>query len=398
MIPYGRQEIDSEDVEAVLKTLRSDWLTQGPTVPKFEQLIGNYCRAKHAIATNSATSALHIACLALGVKKGDKIWTSPISFVASANCALYCGADVDFVDVNPITYNLCPELLEEKLIQAKKSGDLPRVLIPVHLAGQSCDMKSIHSLSLKYGFKIIEDASHATGGRYDGDPVGSCKYSDIAVFSFHPVKIITSGEGGMAVTNSQQVMLRMASLRSHGITRDPDLMTIEPDGAWFYQQLELGFNYRMTDIQAALGLSQLARLDTFVEQRHSIADTYFDKLESEGIVPPFQHRDSYSSFHLFILNFTDLSGPQSRNEVFNRLRESGVNVNLHYIPIYRHPYYSAMGFDHSCYPEAEAYYQRAVSIPMYPNMTADEQDFVIDVIKSDTVKTFKIPSGYQDLF
>jgi dTDP-4-amino-4,6-dideoxygalactose transaminase len=259
-------------------------------------------------------------------------------------------------------------------------------------------MKTIHSLSLKYGFKIIEDASHATGGSYDGQPVGSCKYSDVAVFSFHPVKIITSGEGGIAVTNSQKIMLSMASFRSHGITRDPDLMTIEPDGAWFYQQLELGFNYRMTDIHAALGLSQLSRLDTFVEQRHSIANIYFDKLKSDSIVLPSQHQESYSSFHLFILNFIDLAGPQSRNNVFNRMRESGINVNLHYIPIYRHPYYSEMGFDHRCYPEAETYYQRAVSIPMYPNMTEEEQDFVIDVIKSDTAKTFKSPSGYQDLF
>jgi UDP-4-amino-4,6-dideoxy-N-acetyl-beta-L-altrosamine transaminase len=398
MIPYGKQWISQQDIDAVVSVLTSDFLTQGPAVPRFEKAFAKKVSAEFAVSTNSATSALHIACLALGVSKGDIVWTSPVSFVASSNCALYCNATVDFVDIDPATYNMSVEVLEQKLHEAEINGTLPKVVIPVHLAGQSCDMKAIHSLSLKYGFKIIEDASHATGGRYDGQPVGSCKYSDIAVFSFHPVKIITSGEGGMAVTNSQQIMLRMASLRSHGITRDPDLMTIEPDGAWFYQQLELGFNYRMTDIQAALGLSQLARLDTFVEQRHSIANTYFDKLESDGIVLPFQHRDSYSSFHLFILNFTDLAGPQSRNKVFNRMRESGVNVNLHYIPIYRHPYYSAMGFDHSCYPEAEAYYQRAVSIPMYPNMTAGEQDFVIDVIKSDTVKTFKSPSGYQDLF
>ncbi len=398
MIPYGKQWISQQDIDAVVSVLTSDFLTQGPAVPRFEMAFAKKVSTEFAVSANSATSALHIACLALGVSKGDIVWTSPVSFVASSNCALYCNATVDFVDIDPATYNMSVEVLEQKLHEAEINGTLPKVVIPVHLAGQSCDMKAIHSLSLKYGFKIIEDASHATGGRYDGQPVGSCKYSDIAVFSFHPVKIITSGEGGMAVTNSQQIMLRMASLRSHGITRDPDLMTIEPDGAWFYQQLELGFNYRMTDIQAALGLSQLARLDTFLEQRHSIANTYFDKLESDGIVLPFQHRDSYSSFHLFILNFTDLAGPQSRNEVFNRMRQSGVNVNLHYIPIYRHPYYSAMGFDPSCYPEAEAYYQRAISIPMYPNMTPGEQDFVIDVIKSDTAKTFKSPSGYQDLF
>lgn len=398
MIPYGKQWISQQDIDAVVSVLTSDFLTQGPSIPRFEKAFAKKVSAEFAVSSNSATSALHIACLALDVSKGDIVWTSPVSFVASSNCALYCNATVDFVDIDPATYNMSVEVLEQKLYEAEINGALPKVLIPVHLAGQSCDMKAIHSLSLKYGFKIIEDASHATGARYDGQPVGSCKYSDIAVFSFHPVKIITSGEGGMAVTNSQKIMLRMASLRSHGITKDPDLMTIEPDGSWFYQQLELGFNYRMTDIQAALGLSQLARLDTFVEQRHSIANTYFDKLVSDGIILPFQHRNSYSSFHLFILNFTDLAGPWCRNKVFNRMRESGINVNLHYIPIYRHPYYSSMGFDHNCYPEAEAYYKRAVSIPMYPNMTVEEQDFVIDVIKSDAAKTLKSPSGHQDLF
>ena len=398
MIPYGKQWISQQDIDAVVSVLTSDFLTQGPAVPRFEKAFAKKVAAEFAVSSNSATSALHIACLALGVSKGDIVWTSPVSFVASSNCALYCNATVDFVDIDPATYNMSVEVLEQKLYEAEINGTLPKVVIPVHLAGQSCDMKAIHSLSLKYGFKIIEDASHATGARYDGQPVGSCKYSDIAVFSFHPVKIITSGEGGMAVTNSAETMLRMASLRSHGITRDPDLMTIEPDGAWFYQQLELGFNYRMTDIHAALGLSQLEQLDKFVEQRHAIANTYFDQLEIDGITLPFQHRDNYSSFHLFILNFTDLAGPQSRNVVFNRLRESGVNVNLHYIPIYRHPFYSAMGFDPSRFPEGEKYYQRAVSIPMYPNLTEQEQAFVIDVIKADTTKVLKRPSGYQDLF
>ena len=398
MIPYGKQWISQQDIDSVVSVLTSDFLTQGPVVPRFEKAFAKKVAADFAVSANSATSALHIACLALDVSKGDIVWTSPVSFVASSNCALYCNAKVDFVDIDPTTYNMSVEALEQKLYEAKISGTLPKVVIPVHLAGQSCDMKTIHSLSLEYGFKIIEDASHATGGKFDGMPVGNCKYSDIAVFSFHPVKIITSGEGGMAVTNSQEIMLRMASFRSHGITRDPELMTIEPDGAWFYQQLELGFNYRMTDIQAALGLSQLERLDMFVEKRHSIANTYFEKLESDNIILPFQHRDSYSSFHLFILNFTDLAGPHSRNEVFNRMRQSGINVNLHYIPIYRHPYYSSMGFDPSFYPEAEAYYQRAISIPMYPNLTSLEQDFVVEVIRSDTAKTFKSPSGYQDLF
>ena len=398
MIPYGKQWISQEDIDAVVSVLNSDFLTQGPVVPRFEKAFAKKVSAEFAVSANSATSALHIACLALGVSKGDVVWTSPVSFVASSNCALYCNATVDFVDIDPATYNMSVEVLEQKLHEAEINGTLPKVVIPVHLAGQSCDMKAIHSLSVKYGFKIIEDASHATGGRYDGQPVGSCKYSDIAVFSFHPVKIITSGEGGMAVTNSQQYMLSMASLRSHGITRDPGLMTIEPDGAWFYQQLELGFNYRMTDIHAALGLSQLERLDEFVKKRHEIAATYFEKLQEDGAVLPFQHAKNYSSFHLFIINFTDLNGPRGRNEVFNRLRESGVNVNLHYIPIYRHPFYSAMGFDANSFPESEAYYKRAVSVPIYPSMTSGEQEFVIDVIKSDTAKTFKSPSGYQDLF
>ncbi len=398
MIPYGKQVISSQDIDNVVSVLRSDFLTQGPVVPQFEKAFAKKVQAEFAVAVNSATSALHIACLALSVSKGDIVWTSPISFVASSNCAIYCGATVDFVDIDPKTYNMSVEALEQKLQEAEVNGTLPKVVIPVHLAGQSCDMKAIRSLSLKYDFKIIEDASHATGGRYGGQPVGSCKYSDIAIFSFHPVKIITSGEGGMAVTNNRETMLNMASLRSHWITRDPDRMTIEPDGAWFYQQLELGFNYRMTDIHAALGLSQLEQLDKFVEQRHAIANIYFEKLEANGVILPFQHRDSFSSFHLFILNCSDSAGPHKRNEMFNRLKESGVNVNLHYIPIYRHPFYRKMGFDPSLFPISEMYYERALSIPIYPNLSIEEQDFVIDIIKSDKVKLFKSLSGYQDLF
>lgn len=398
MIPYGKQSISQHDIDAVVSVLKSDFLTQGPTVPRFEKAFAKKTGANYAVSTNSATSALHIACLALGVRKDDIVWTSPVSFVASSNCALYCNAKVDFVDIDPYSYNMSVDALEHKLKLAEINGTLPKVVIPVHLAGQSCDMKAIHSLSVKYNFKIIEDASHATGGMYKNKPIGCCKYSDISVFSFHPVKIITSGEGGIAVTNNKEIMLNMASLRSHGITRDPNLMTIAPDGAWFYQQLELGFNYRMTDIHAALGLSQLEKLDMFVKKRNEIAKIYFDNLNIDGINLPFQHKDCYSSFHLFILNFTDTYGPQTRNEVFNRLRESGVNVNLHYIPIYRHPFYSNMGFNPESFPEAEKYYQRAISIPIYPNLNEEQQNFVIDVIKSDTVKIFNNESGYQDLF
>jgi UDP-4-amino-4,6-dideoxy-N-acetyl-beta-L-altrosamine transaminase len=400
MIPYGKQFISQEDIDSVVSVLTSEFLTQGPAVPRFEKAFANKVSSNFAVAANSATSSLHISCLALGVTKGDIVWTSPISFVASSNCAIYCNASVDFVDIDPATYNMSAEALEKKLHNAQINGTLPKVVIPVHLAGQSCDMEMIHALSIKYGFKIIEDASHATGGMYKGEPVGNCKYSDITVFSFHPVKIITSGEGGMATTNSRELATSMASLRSHGITRDPNLMTIEPDGAWFYQQLELGFNYRMTDLHAALGLSQLGRLENFVEKRHKIANIYFDQLKSPGIVLPFQHKNSYSSFHLFILSFTDEDGTYSRNQVFNRLRESGVNVNLHYIPIYRHPFYQKMGFNFDDLPVSENYYKQAISIPIFPSLNNEQQEFVIDVINSKSVMSFnpRLDTGYQNLF
>ncbi|MDC1035047.1 UDP-4-amino-4,6-dideoxy-N-acetyl-beta-L-altrosamine transaminase [Alphaproteobacteria bacterium] len=396
MIPYSRQSISDEDKKAVLSVLDSDFLTQGRQVPLFEQSFCNEVSSKYAVASNSATSALHIACLALGVGKKDIVWTSPISFVASSNCAIYCGASVDFVDIDPKTYNISIESLENKLISAKVSNKLPSVLIPVHLAGQSCDMKAIHALSKEFGFKIIEDASHATGAKYLDLSVGSCRYSDICVFSFHPVKIITSGEGGMAVTNKKELSLKMGYIRSHGITRDPNLMTIEPDGPWFYQQLQLGFNYRMTDIQAALGNSQLKKLKEFVKKRQAIATIYNNEFSENNFVLPFQHHNSYSSFHLYIMRFKDQTGPHSRNNVFNRLRESGVNVNIHYIPIYRQPFYQSMGFKLSNFKNAEAYYKEAISIPLYPDLTESQQSYVIDVIKSSNNKQFK--EGYQDLF
>jgi len=371
MIPYGRQEIDQTDVEAVVKILHSDFLTQGPVVPAFEDCVASYCDAQHAVAVNSATSALHIACLALGVGQGDVVWTSPITFVASANCALYCGATVDFVDIDPRTYNLSVDRLKEKLVQAEMTGSLPKVVIPVHLCGQSCAMESIHALSKRYGFKIIEDASHAIGGRYKGEPIGNCRYSDVAVFSFHPVKIITTGEGGMALTNDAQLARRMRLLRSHGITRDAAEMTRAPDGPWYYQQIELGYNYRMTDLQAALGLSQMRRLDDFVAKRHNIANRYDELLAKIPIVRPWQHADSFSALHLYVVRL-DLS-VLDHQQVFVHLQANGIGVNLHYIPIYRHPYYARIGFNPNNFPEAERYYSEAITLPIYPALTEEQQ-------------------------
>ncbi len=376
MIPYGRQSISEEDIQAVVDVLRSDYLTQGPAVPAFENHIANYCGAKHAVAVNSATSALHIACLALGVGPGDIVWTTPITFVASANCALYCGAEIDFVDIDPDTYNLSIKCLTQKLEIAEKQGKLPKVVIPVHLCGQSCDMASIFALSQKYGFKIIEDASHAIGGRYKDEPIGNCKYSDITVFSFHPVKIITTGEGGVALTNQPELANDMQKLRSHGITRNPEEMTHAPDGSWYYQQISLGFNYRMTDIQAALGLSQVQRLDEFVTKRHDIAKQYNLFLENLPVLKPWQHPDSYSAFHLYVIRLKLDDFNKTHKEIFEELRQENIGVNLHYIPVYRQPYYSQLGCSKNDYPEAEKYYREAISIPIYADLSATLQDQV----------------------
>lgn len=376
MIPYGRQDISQADIDAVVEVLHSDFLTQGPAVPRFEQALAARVGAAHGVAVNSATSALHIACLALGLGPGDLLWTTPITFVASANCALYCGADVDFVDIDPKTYNLCPARLEEKLIEAERDGRLPKIVVPVHLCGQSCDMAAIGRLARKYGFRVIEDASHAVGGTYHDAPVGSCAHSDITVFSFHPVKIITTAEGGLALTNQADLAERMQLLRSHGITRDPALMTKAPDGAWYYQQVALGFNYRMTDVQAALGLSQFDRLDAFLARRHEIADRYDRLLADLPVVVPFRDPDIHSALHLYVIRVPEVGGT-ARGPVFSHLRERGIGVNVHYIPVYHQPWYSALGHSANRFPEAEAYYREAISLPMFPELTDPQQDAVV---------------------
>lgn len=384
MIPYGRQDVSEADIQAVVNVLRSDFLTQGPAVPAFEAAVAGNCGAHHAVAVNSATSALHIACLALGVGPGDWVWTSPITFVASANCARYCGARVDFVDIDPRTYNMSVECLAEKLAQADKLGCLPKVIIPVHLCGQPCDMRVIYALSQRYGFKIIEDASHAIGGNYLGEPIGSCRYSHITVFSFHPVKIITTGEGGMAVTNDESFANRMQLLRSHGITRDAADMTQEPDGPWYYQQVNLGFNYRMTDLQAALGLSQMQRLGEFIARRYAIFRRYAERLAGLPISTPWQHPDGYSALHLYVIRFKLNEVRRTHRELFESMRAAGIGVNLHYIPVYRQPYYEELGFRAGYCPVAEQYYAEAMSLPMYPSLTADQQDHVVDALDRAT--------------
>ena len=381
MIPYGRQEITQADIDAVLGVLQSDFLTQGPMVPRFEQGVAQHVNASHALAVNSATSALHIACLALGLGPGDRLWTTPITFVASANCGLYCGAEVDFVDIDPQTYNLCPQALERKLEQAEREGCLPKVVVPVHLCGQPCDMQAIHALAQRYGFKVIEDASHAIGGKYQGEFIGNCRYSDITVFSFHPVKIITTAEGGMALTNNAELANKMALLRSHGITRDSALMTHEADGPWYYQQIDLGFNYRMTELQAALGVSQMERLDQYVARRHQLAERYNGLLAGLPVTTPWQHSNSYSGLHLYVIRLQLDKVQKSHRQVFESLREQGIGVNLHYIPVHTQPYYQRMGFKQGDYPQAESYYAEAISLPMFQTMSEEQQDTVIAALR-----------------
>jgi UDP-4-amino-4,6-dideoxy-N-acetyl-beta-L-altrosamine transaminase len=382
IIPYGRQDINQADIDAVVSVLRSDFLTQGPAVPVFENAVTAYCGVQYAVTVNSATNALHIACLALGVGKGDVVWTTPITFVASANCALYCGATVDFVDIDSRTYNLSVERLAEKLSLAEKDGKLPKVVIPVHLCGQSCDMVGIHALSQKYGFKIIEDASHAIGGKYKREPIGNCSYSDITVFSFHPVKVITTGEGGMAVTNDTALAKQLRLLRSHGITSTAaDMQPRSAQEIWNYQQIDLGFNYRMTDIQAVLGVSQMQRLNEFVSKRHIIAKRYDIMLADIPVVAPWQHSDSFSGYHLYVIRLKLDEINKTQRQFYDALHTAEILVNLHYIPVYRQPYYERMGFSPGYCPDAEQYYSEAISIPLYPGLTEAQQDKVVAVIR-----------------
>ncbi|NHW00820.1 UDP-4-amino-4,6-dideoxy-N-acetyl-beta-L-altrosamine transaminase [Stutzerimonas degradans] len=381
MIPYGRQDITQADIDAVVTVLQSDFLTQGPMVPRFEQSVAQHVGASQALAMNSATSALHVACLALGLGTGDWLWTTPITFVASANCGLYCGAQVDFVDIDPRTYNLCPQALAHKLEQAEREGKLPKVVVAVHLCGQPCEMQAIHALAQRYGFKIIEDASHAIGGKYRGEFIGNCRYSDITVFSFHPVKIITTAEGGMALTNDAELAGRMALLRSHGITRDPAQMTHEADGPWYYQQIDLGFNYRMTELQAALGVTQMERLDQYVARRHALAQRYDDLLVGLPVTTPWQHSDSYSGLHLYVIRLQLDRIDRTHRQVFEALRDLGIGVNLHYIPVHTQPHYQRMGFKAGNFPEAERYYAEAISLPMFQTMTEAQQDEVVAAVR-----------------
>jgi len=380
IIPYGRQNISDEDIKSVVDVLKSDYLTQGPVSINFEKAIANYTNSKFGVAVSSATSALHISCMALGLSKDDILWTSPITFVASANCAIYCGAKVDFVDIDPISYNISITALTKKLEIAKAQNKLPKIIIPVHLSGQSCDMLEIYKLSKRYNFKIIEDASHAIGGKYKDEPIGNCKYSDISVFSFHPVKIITTGEGGMCTTNDPKIANRLCLFRSHGITRYENEMTRKSDGPWYYQQIELGYNYRMTDINAALGLSQLDRLDEFISKRHSIAQKYDIAFADKSLITPYQHQDNYSSYHLYIIRLKNSLGDLNKLNLFKYLREAGILVNLHYIPVYQQPFYQKIGYNSDDYPESEKYYEEALSLPIHTLLKDEEQDFVIESV------------------
>lgn len=380
-IPYGKQSISQADVDSVLEVLNSDWLTQGPSVEAFEAAAMFYSGAKFGCAVNSATSALHLACMALGLQGGDWLWTTPNTFVASANCALYCGARVDFVDIDPDTLNMCVQKLKVKLEEAEKTGTLPKVVVPVHFGGLSCDMEAIHKLSIQYGFNIIEDASHAVGGSYSGHSVGSCTYSDITVLSFHPVKIITTGEGGMALTNDPQLAEKMVLLRSHGITRDTAKMSGDSHGDWYYEQIDLGLNYRMTDIQAALGASQYTRLDEFVAGRNRIAERYNEQLADFPVSTQHGSSSTYSAYHLFAIKLTQENHVRDRKHIFRSMREAEIGVNVHYIPVHTHPYYKKLGFNYGDFPEAERYYESALSIPMYPDLTDENQDYVLSTLR-----------------
>jgi UDP-4-amino-4,6-dideoxy-N-acetyl-beta-L-altrosamine transaminase len=382
MIPYGRQEISEADIQAVVETLRGDFITQGPAVPAFENAVASRCTVSHGVAVSNATAALHLACLALGVGPGDVVWTSPITFLASANCARYCGAEVDFVDIDPKSWNLSVDCLAVKLAQAEAAGRLPKVVIPVHLGGQPCDMAAIRELSLRYGFKVIEDASHAIGGSYRGSPIGSCEYSDFTVFSFHPVKIITTGEGGMAMTRDAELARKVRLLRSHGMVRETAQLERAPDGPWYYEQQELGYNYRLTDLQAALGLSQLGRLEDFLQRREALARRYDRLLAELPVATPWHLPQTRSGLHLYVIRLRPGEIAQTHSQVFAHLRAADIGVNLHYMPVYLQPYYRRLGFKPGHCPEAERYYEQAISLPMFPGLTHEQQDYVVASLKS----------------
>lgn len=381
MIYYGKQNVNEKDIQAVVEVLKSDFLTQGPAIEKFERTVAEYCGAKYAVAVTNATSALHIACKAAGLGHGDWLWTSPITFTASANCGRYCGANVDFVDIDDRTYNMSVEVLEEKLKKAKNEGKLPSVVVPVHLAGQSCDMERIHALSQEYGFTVLEDASHATGADYKDTKVGSCKYSDMTVFSFHPVKIITTGEGGMVLTNSKELYDKLCLYRSHGITRDPKLMTHEADGPWYYQQVELGYNYRMTDIQAALGSSQMQRLDEFVSRRRYLAARYNELLKGLPLRTPYQHPDTKPSWHIYVVRVDFDKVKKTKKQIFAEMKERGIVLNLHYIPVHTQPYYEKLGHKPEECPVSLQYYKEAFTLPLYYSLTDEQQDEIVRALE-----------------
>lgn len=375
MIFYGKQSIGQSDIDAVVEVLKSDFLTQGPAIEKFEKYVAEYCGVKYAVAVTNATSALHIACLAAGLGKGDVLWTSPITFTASANCGRYCGADVDFVDIDPSTYNMSVDELEKKL---QKMAVKPKVVIPVHLAGQSCDMDKIYKLSQEYGFKVIEDASHAIGADYKSTKIGCCKYSDLTVFSFHPVKIVTTGEGGMVLTNDKELHEKLLLYRSHGITRDTKLMTRLADGPWYYQQIELGFNYRMTDMQAALGYSQMQKVDEFVSRRRYLAKRYDELLKNiNNIQLPYQNEDTNSSWHLYVVRFDFSKINKTKQQIFAEMKDRGICLNLHYIPVHTQPYYQKQGFKDGDFPNSEKYYEEAFTLPLYYSLTDEQQDYIV---------------------
>lgn len=380
-IPYGRQNISQADIDAVVSVLKSDFLTQGPKVPEFEYSIKQVASVKHAFAMNSATSALHMACMALGVGKGDIVWTTPITFVASANCALYCGADIDFVDIDEHTYNMSVSSLRIKLEKAKIENKLPKVVIPVHLCGQPCEMQGIYELSKEFGFFVVEDASHAIGGKYQNQPIGDCRYSDMTVFSFHPVKIVTTAEGGVLTTNNDTLAQKIELFRSHGITRNPELMRNDPHGSWYYEQVELGYNYRMTELQAALGVSQMSNLTEITAKRHTIVEKYDELLKDLPVITPFNIQDSYSGLHLYVIRLDLAKVQKSRKEVFDILRAANIGVNVHYIPVHLQPYYQDLGFSKGDFPVAEQYYESAITLPLYPELSDAELEYIVSTLK-----------------